>query len=439
MRFQLNNISSSKQLISGGFIMPMLALWIAFSCSRYFGIPKMDALPQITFERIIFVIIFFYAFIIFTLNRLEVRPFWGTEVILWVITIIAAISGIIYGGFGSGYPGAGINILLNLLLWPTLVYSLVLRTDYKDYNITLFLTILTVFGMYLCLTAVFERASLSCLLFPPEIANAQIEQHWGRSRGPFLQAEFNGTVMVQLIPVSLLLTNFRKRGLWRIFGFAAATLLCVGCYLTLTRAVILSLFIITFFGALIRWSCRYIFLIFLIFFLLIGVIIWQINPDLSKRLYEVEPITDRLKLISVSLEMISKNPLTGVGFGNFDLIQEKYYDPNTLIITKLTEGEFWSGGTHNTIITIFAELGILLGSLFLVLIIRPLFIAFRIFLPCSAKIIGEKRHNIVACSFLVCLGFIINAMFVELRYTLTPIALFWVFAAFIENIYNKSG
>ena len=200
----------SKPSIPGRFICPLLALWIAFSCSRVFGIHLMEGLPQITVERVIFSIIISIAVINITMEHISILPVRSTEIILWLITILAALSGIIYGGFGSRYEGAGITILLNFLLFPAIAFSIILRTNYTRKDLFLFSLILTAFGAYLGLTAILEKTSFSWLVIPNEIVNPKIAQHWGRSRGPFLQAEFNGTAMVQLIPVSIYLASYKE-------------------------------------------------------------------------------------------------------------------------------------------------------------------------------------------------------------------------------------
>ena len=104
--------------ISGRFVMPLLGLWVVFSCSRFFGFPKIEELPQITFERVIFLLLVFIASLNIALNKRSLRPFRWPEIALWGVTVCAAISGIAQGGFTSGYPGAGITILLNLLVLP---------------------------------------------------------------------------------------------------------------------------------------------------------------------------------------------------------------------------------------------------------------------------------------------------------------------------------
>ena len=97
----------------------------------------------------------------------------------------------------------------------------------------------------------------------------------------------------------------------------------------------------------------------------------------------------------------------------------------------MDSSEFWEGGTHNSLLTPVAELGILVGGIYLLLV-------GRVFLS-GLRFLRSKRPRtadqiaLVTCATLVAIVFVINASLVELRFTLTPNALFWVSAAFIER------
>jgi O-antigen ligase len=348
------------------------------------------------------------------------------------MTGVAAVSGVVYGGFGSGYPGAGITILFNLFLFPAVVFSVVVRTTIARKQLSVLCFILTLFGLYLALTAILERTPLSWLVFPRTVVDPLIVQHWGRSRGPFLQAEFNGTVMAQLVPIALLLSGLSRRGR-RMLGVTTAALLCLGIFLTGTRAALASLFIVFVLGAAMRNGQRRLNLSLftsMVASIAVAYVLWgMVLPRLS----EIEPLSDRLKLLAVTFEMISDYPVTGIGYGRFDLMQDKFFDYRTVIVSKFTDGSLWPGGTHNTLLTIFAELGIIPGTLFLLLLARPAYYGFKLSRLHRPKEENPEAGYVFVCSLLVCIVFVINALAVELRYTLTPNGLFWIFAAVLER------
>ena len=92
-----------------------------------------------------------------------------------------------------------------------------LRTEWTDKDLGRFWLILTLFGAYLGITALLEHTPAAPLLLPPAIGDPSIAQHWGRSRGPFIQAEFDGAVMTQLLPVAVLLF-VRRDALSKVLG-----------------------------------------------------------------------------------------------------------------------------------------------------------------------------------------------------------------------------
>ena len=108
-----------------------------------------------------------------------------------------------------------------------------------------------------------------------------------------MQAEFNGAVMAMLVPLALLFYSM-KAGLLRWIGFSVALLLCVGCYLTYTRAVLISLAIILVIGSVIASPTRKSYRILLLMMCLgAGVVATTRNP-LADRLKEAEPLNSRI-------------------------------------------------------------------------------------------------------------------------------------------------
>jgi hypothetical protein len=71
------------------------------------------------------------------------------------------------------------------------------------------------------------------------------------------------------------------------------------------------------------------------------------------RLDHVDSLVSRIQLAGVAVNMIVENPLTGVGFGQFNALQTEFL--NSGFLDLVSHAEFWAGGSHNTFLTLLAE------------------------------------------------------------------------------------
>ncbi|NOZ57123.1 MAG: hypothetical protein GXO73_10100, partial [Calditrichaeota bacterium] len=95
-------------------------------------------------------------------------------------------------------------------------------------------------AIYLGFTAICENYKLNAFVFPRYIMNPNIGTHFGRARGPLLQAAANGTLLGMLFILNLY-AALHVRGALRSLFSAAAGLAVVGIYFTYTRAAYLGL------------------------------------------------------------------------------------------------------------------------------------------------------------------------------------------------------
>ena len=152
------------------------------------------------------------------------------------------------------------------------------------------------------------------------------------------------------------------------------------------------------------------------------------------RMDEPSPLPDRLNLLVATAGMIVAHPVTGIGFGNFDLYQEQFFlRPKVLTELSTTTREgFWAGGTHNTLLTPAAELGVIAGGLYVILALaQTLGAAWR--RPRAATYHSVLESGLPVCAFLVGLTFLVNGAFVELRFSPTANALMWLFVGMAQR------
>src|SRR2546430_10033718 len=83
--------------LAGNLTLVLLALWIAFSCSRWFGITGVAGLPDVTVERVCFGLLVVYSVTTFALQRQSFRRVLPAEIAFLGFTLLCAASGYLHG------------------------------------------------------------------------------------------------------------------------------------------------------------------------------------------------------------------------------------------------------------------------------------------------------------------------------------------------------
>jgi len=213
---------------------------------------------------------------------------------------------------------------------------------------------LVVVGLYLGVTSVLETTGPSSLIFPSYIANPNVGIHYGRARGPFVEAAGNGLAMYGCAVVAAIALATWKRARWLAL-LALAT--CVfGIIYCLTRQVWLAAALGTIVGMLSRPGLR----AWLIPAVAGTVIVigsaLAVIPGLSQRaegrVNAERPVWDRLNSDAAALRMIEQRPLLGFGWYTFGEQSLNYYEqaPDRPVTTV--------GRIHNVFLSYATELGV---------------------------------------------------------------------------------
>lgn len=405
-----------------------MAIWIASSCSRYFGVPAVGGIPQITIARLCLIVLVAYAVVMVGVRKPRLGARVPLEIVLWLLACCGLATGYGYGSFRPDPPSQ--EFVYNALVLPALSVSLILRSRLTERDVARFAILLTFFSVYLGLTAVFERLGMRWALIPAAIGDPTQGIHFGRSRGPFLQAAFNGIVIVMLVPIAMLLLRLPERR-WKALGGVAMVLLCVASYLTSTRAALVGLAGVLVLGGLIPSASRRSYRAVILGLAAIGVILIAMGAPLIPRMDEESPINDRFDLLVATGEMVLTHPVIGVGYGNFDRLQHSFYEGGKHFGAIAFNKEFWEGGSHNTLLTPFAEMGVIVGALNIGFLLSRIVAGLRTRVPTPSGAL--MFHPVLICGSLMFVAFMLNAVFVETRYTATPTLLLWSFAAVVER------
>ncbi len=211
-------------------------------------------------------------------------------------------------------------------------------------------------GLYLGITAVLETTGPASLIVPGYIADPSVGIHFGRARGPFVEAAGDGLAMFGCgVAAAIALARWR-RGRWLAW---AALLACVfGVVYCLTRQVWVAAALGTVAGMVARRELR----VWLIPAALVGVVavggaialVPGLSERASTRVNDRRPVWDRLNSDNAALRMIADRPLLGHGWYTFGTESLRYYRqaPDRPVTTV--------GRVHNVFLSYAAELGVLL-------------------------------------------------------------------------------
>jgi O-antigen ligase len=212
-------------------------------------------------------------------------------------------------------------------------------------------------GAYLAITALFEKLKLHSLIWPKYINNPFIGAHYGRSRGPFVEAVADGLAMYACaIASAIAFVTWRRPGA-RVLAAATCVMCLLGVQLTVTRAVWLGAMVATFVVLVAAEPLRR--------YLVPGVAAslclifgaFAVVPGLTSlarsRQRDKGPIYERRNSDAAGLRMVKAKPLFGFGWYRHNKASQPYFrNPKTFPFM----GE--KAGFHNIFLIFAVGLGL---------------------------------------------------------------------------------
>jgi putative inorganic carbon (hco3(-)) transporter len=214
---------------------------------------------------------------------------------------------------------------------------------------------LTVVGLYLGVTSILEITGPHALVLPPYINNPNIGIHWGRARGPFVEAAGNGLSMfICIVASAIALVQWRRR---RWLPALSIAVCAIGIVFTLTRQIWLAAAIATIVTMLLqprlrRWALP-LAAVGAAGILVVLIAVPGFQTRASGRLDDKGPVWDRLNSDAAAVRMVEQRPLTGWGWYSFGKESLPFYRlaadrPVTTV-----------GRVHNIFLGYATELGVL--------------------------------------------------------------------------------
>jgi putative inorganic carbon (hco3(-)) transporter len=216
-------------------------------------------------------------------------------------------------------------------------------------------------GLYLGITAVLETTGPDALVFPGYIADPTVGIHYGRARGPFVEAAGNGLALfICGVACAMALVQWRRH---RWLAALGLVLCAVGIEFTLTRQVWLAAAVATLVAMLVHPVLRR----WVVPAAVLGatvvaaglLLVPGFTGKAESRFASKRPVWDRLNSNDAALRMAADKPLAGFGWYRFGDSSRDYY--RLAADRALTA----VGRAHNVLLGYAAELGVLAALIWL--------------------------------------------------------------------------
>jgi O-antigen ligase len=272
--------------------------------------------------------------------------------------LIAAIVLIVVSGFGHEIlleKGAFIRALQIWGILPFLAFFVAPYAFRTQEDRMILLAAMVAMGAYLGLTALFETIGLRQFVFPSYINDPDFGTHFGRARGPFVEAVTNGIALYVCTVASTIAFFAWKKVSARLIAGSVATLCLFGCFFTLQRSVWLGTVVATLLALLaVRQLRRYILPTIIAGFAVVLValaLVPGLSANVSERSSTQGTIWGRESTNAAAINMVEARPLTGFGLDQFDEQSGPYFqlsDDYPLLKTAV----------HNLFLSYAADLGL---------------------------------------------------------------------------------
>lgn len=391
-----------------------------------------SVLPDLSIDRILFISLLGMFILQILVRNRRLLPFTGIEYSMGLFCFVAVVSMIWTGLIVKQGGRLQIGELLTGYIFPFSMFYISQNVYDDAAKRDGFIKFILLIGIYLGFTAVFEHFNIKGLIFPRYITDPYFGIHYGRARGPFAQAAVNGTVLGMVFLASFyFLFRPNKNLLWKICSFILLGLTPLAIFFTYTRATWVAA--VVGLGVISIFTLRYKKNVFIVTALVLCVSVlsamfFMLDYDTSsfavKRATSENPVYDRLNLYIASINMFVHNPIFGVGFTRFSDNVMKYYKNIDGIPFRNAETH-----EHDTFMGILAEMGLV--GLTLIMCVYSLILSRSIRLYRRFKENDLAAKSALVVFWGVMAVYVVNSVFIEMRYFEFVNSLFFIFAGII--------
>lgn len=402
-----------------GLLGGCLAVLLAGSCFSWaFYETNIGPIP-ITIDRLLVGVLVAAFSVSWRLGHLASRPLDKQDLVLIGLLAVLALSILSHGG-GPDTIKAIMTLFLFFAI-PFVLYWVARNVTLSQKAHSSTLAAIAAFGLYLAVTAIFEKYGVRALIFPRFIGSPDIAEFFGRARGPFLNPSGNGLFLCTGL-FSLLMFVPHTNRLGKLGIGLLGIVYLAGIYCTLTRCVwasaILGLLTICVLNVRRRWAVTMVMGTVVAGSVVIGAKWNDLNAfkrdrdvsvaDMSKSA-ELRPV-----LAAVAWHMFLDRPLWGCGYGRYPTTSTDYLsDRSTELRLERVRGYI----QHNVVLSLLTETGLIGTCLFCALFVLWGQTAWSLWRNLNAPLIFRQQGLVMLVTMMAYLGI---GMFQDL--TLVPMA-----------------
>lgn len=359
-------------LLRGSLVIGCLAWLLAVVCfGRSFL--AMDAGPvTVSLDRLVLVLLVIAYLVHRSLGRTDPKPLMLADYLLFALVAWLTLSTLTHD-FGRQFFDSTSTPLWNLLAgygMPLTVYWIIRQARLNERSILYLYGFLVVLGVYLAMTGLFEMTGQWWLVFPRYIADPDVGIHFGRARGPFGNSVRYGLYLsICVFAASMVWRRLPPR--WQILSVPLGVLYLVAIFFSYTRSVWLGLSAGILLVAILSVPSRMrpgLLISICVVGTLVSVLNWDKLVFLKREEsanYAAISVSNRAAHAYVSWQMFRHRPLTGWGYGQYPNEKLAYlYDHRTDLKLERLRKRL----SHNTIMTLLVETGVIGLGLFFALL-----------------------------------------------------------------------
>ena len=347
-----------------------LFLAVGYAVGFDFWNARLGPLP-VTLDRLVLVGLVVAFAVQWRARRFKLYPPTASDWLLGGLLLVLTVSAVLSGTpqIANAETSKWGRLVTSFLI-PAVLYWIARQTPITDRAWRGLLAVMVALGIYLAVTAVAETAGLWSLVFPRYIADPTLGIHFGRARGPTLNAASMGLYITACLWCAWTLLGQARRG-WQLVLLAALPAMALGVLLTYTRSTWLGLAAsgLVVFGL---WLPRRLRLPAVATAVMVGALLMAVDWHQLVRLQREDTaaesqhsVSQRMSFAYVSWQMFKDHPVFGVGFGRFydqklPYLSDRSQDFELESLRPLNH--------HNTLLGLLTETGLVGLGLFVALL-----------------------------------------------------------------------